>query len=115
MTSDTGFTTTTARRRGPVVGGRCEQRLALNGRPRERTFAAGEVFGFSAADIHRVSHAGSDPAVTLHVYSPPLQRMGAYFLDDDGALARRAMSPEQELRPLEDAEAGEDTPLLIAS
>jgi len=84
-----------------VVGGRvCEQRLALGGPPRERTFSAGEVFGFSAAEIHRVRHDGSDPAVTLHVYSPPLLRMGAYFLDDQGVLARRAMSPEEELRPL---------------
>ena len=44
--------------------------------------------------------SGSDPAVTLHVYSPPLLRMGAYYLDEDGLLARRAMAPEEELRPL---------------
>ena len=43
--------------------------------------------------------------MTLHVYSPPLLRMGAYFLDDDGVLARRAMSPEEELRPLRAARA----------
>jgi predicted metal-dependent enzyme (double-stranded beta helix superfamily) len=83
-----------------VVGGRVlEERLSLGGRAREREFAAGEVFAFSEADIHRVLHCGSDPAVTLHVYSPPLQRMGAYFIDEDGLLARRAMAPEEELRP----------------
>jgi len=43
--------------------------------------------------------------VTLHVYSPPLLRMGAYYLDEDGLLARRAMTPEQELRPLSTARA----------
>lgn len=84
-----------------VVGGEVrEERLALGGKPRERVFAAGDVFHFSPADIHRVRHAGSDPAVTLHAYSPPLQRMGAYVVDEDGVLARRSMSPEEELRPL---------------
>jgi predicted metal-dependent enzyme (double-stranded beta helix superfamily) len=84
-----------------VVGGRVrEERLTLDGPPRDRVFGPGEVFHFSAADIHRVRHAGSDPAVTLHVYSPPLLRMGAYFLNEDGVLARRPMSPADELRPL---------------
>ena len=30
----------------------------------------------------------------------PLLRMGAYFVEDDGVLARRPMSPAEELRPL---------------
>jgi len=34
------------------------------------------------------------------VYSPPLLRMGAYVVGSDGVLARRPMSPEEELRPL---------------
>ncbi len=77
-----------------------EERLAIGGRPRDRTFVAGSSFHFSAADIHRVRHAGSDPAVTLHAYSPPLARMGAYEIGSDGVLARHPMSYEQELRPL---------------
>jgi predicted metal-dependent enzyme (double-stranded beta helix superfamily) len=86
-----------------VVGGRvCEERLAIGGEPRRRTFAAGEAFNFSSADIHRVRHGGSDPAVTLHVYSPPLARMGAYEIDDDGVLARHPMSSSEELRPPEE-------------
>ena len=40
-------------------------------------------FHFCPADIHRISHAGTEPAVTLHVYSPPLLRMGTYSLTDD--------------------------------
>ncbi len=84
-----------------VVGGRVhEERLVLDGPPRGRVFTAGHTFHFSPADIHRVRHAGPDPAVTLHAYSPPLRRMGAYFVQDDGVLARRAMSPAEELRPL---------------
>ena len=87
-----------------VVGGRvCEERLAIGGEPRRRTFAAGEAFNFSPADIHRVRHGGSDPAVTLHVYSPPLSRMGAYEIDDDGVLARHPMASSEELRPPEDS------------
>ncbi len=87
-----------------VVSGRVhEERLVLEGPPRDRVYAAGQSFHFSPADIHRVRHAGSDPAVTLHVYSPPLLRMGAYFVGDDGVLARRPMSPAEELRPVREA------------
>jgi predicted metal-dependent enzyme (double-stranded beta helix superfamily) len=82
-----------------VVGGRVrEERLTIGGEPRSRTFAAGEAFHFSPSDIHRVRHGGSDPAVTLHVYSPPLARMGAYEIDGDGVLARRPMASSEELR-----------------
>jgi predicted metal-dependent enzyme (double-stranded beta helix superfamily) len=89
-----------------VVGGQVrEERLSLDGETRERVFTAGEAFSFASSDIHRVLHHGADPAVTLHVYSPPLRRMGAYYLDEDGLLARRAMSPEEELRPLSMARA----------
>jgi predicted metal-dependent enzyme (double-stranded beta helix superfamily) len=85
-----------------VVGGHVyEQRLRVAGPPLERTFAVGETFHFSSADIHRVRHGGSDPAVTLHVYSPPLARMGAYVIDENGVLGRHPMPSSEELRPLE--------------
>ncbi len=84
-----------------VVGGRVrEERLTIDGPPRNRTYAAGDSFHFSAADIHRVRHAGVDPAVTLHVYSPPLARMGAYVIGEGGVLARHPVSSGEELRPL---------------
>jgi predicted metal-dependent enzyme (double-stranded beta helix superfamily) len=83
-----------------VSGAVCEERLAIDGPPRKRTYAVGDAFHFSPADIHRVRHTGSDPAVTLHVYSPPLERMGAYAVDDDGVLARHPVSSAEELRPL---------------
>jgi predicted metal-dependent enzyme (double-stranded beta helix superfamily) len=73
--------------------------LTIDGPPQERRFKAGRSFHFSAADIHRVSHAGSEPAVTIHVYSPPLLRMGAYVVGADGVLARHPISSEEELRP----------------
>jgi predicted metal-dependent enzyme (double-stranded beta helix superfamily) len=84
-----------------VVGGRVrEERLTIDGPPCDRTFSAGDSFHFSAADIHRVRHAGADPAVTLHVYSPPLARMGAYVIGADGVLARHSVSSGEELKPL---------------
>ena len=85
-----------------MVGGRVrEERLALDGTPASAwSLPGGSILLLARADIHRVLHCGGDPAVTLHVYSPPLLRMGAYYLDEDGLLARRAMAPEEELRPL---------------
>jgi hypothetical protein len=83
-----------------LSGAVCEERLAIDGPPRKRTCRVGESFHFAPADIHRVRHAGADPAVTLHVYSPPLLRMGAYEIGADGVLARHPMSYQQELRPI---------------
>ena len=72
-----------------VVAGRAsrEERLRWAGRRTHASFGAGEVFDFTAADIHRVRHAGGAPAVTLHAYSPPLWRMGAYVVEPDGGCA----------------------------
>jgi predicted metal-dependent enzyme (double-stranded beta helix superfamily) len=80
-----------------------EERLTIDGPPHNRAFSAGDTFHFSPADIHRVRHAGGDPAVTLHVYSPPLARMGAYVIGADGVLARQSVPSSEELRPLERA------------
>ncbi len=84
-----------------VSGAVREERLALGGEPANRSFKVGQSFHFSASDIHRVRHTGEDPAVTLHVYSPPLLRMGAYAVGDDGVLVRHAMSYAEELKPLD--------------
>jgi hypothetical protein len=78
-----------------------EDRLRLDGSARRRIFGPGRAFSFGAADIHRVVHAGDAPAVTLHAYSPPLWRMGAYEIRSDGTLARHSLSYAEELRPLE--------------
>ena len=64
------------------------------------TFGEGEAFHFSAADIHRVRHTGDAPAVTIHAYSPPLWRMGAYEILAGGELRRHSLSYAEELRPL---------------
>lgn len=49
-----------------------------------RDLAEGSVCGSQDADLHQVSNlqAGTADLVTLHVYSPPLLRMGTYSLID---------------------------------
>jgi hypothetical protein len=71
--------------------------LTLGGDPAVREVAAGGVFSFGATDIHRVLHIGQQAAVTVHLYSPPLRRMGSYEVLADGRLARRSISAGQEL------------------
>lgn len=77
----------------------------LGGEPTRLVARAGASFDFGAADIHRVLHHGEAPAVTVHVYSPPLWRMGAYEIEADGTLRRHSVSSAEELRPLEPATA----------
>jgi quercetin dioxygenase-like cupin family protein len=74
-----------------------EDRLRLDGGPREVVYGAGASFSVPADAIHRVLHAGDGPAVTIHAYSPPLRRQGAYSLADDGILKRHVQSWEDEL------------------
>ena len=76
-----------------------EDRLTLGSSPRTREIGAGSVFSVPRSAIHRVLHAGDGPAVTIHAYSPPLARTGAYRVGDDGVLLRESMPFEAELRP----------------
>ena len=82
-----------------------EDRLLLGRPPASRRFGAGRAFSFAASDIHRVRHGGAGPAVSIHAYSPPLWRMGAYEVRADGELRRHSVSYAEELRPLAEAAA----------
>ena len=75
-----------------------EDRLRLGNTPRSRVLGPGSVFTVPAVAIHRVLHAGGAPAVTIHAYSPPLTRSGAYRIGPDGELERELLSNEDELR-----------------
>jgi quercetin dioxygenase-like cupin family protein len=75
-----------------------EDRLRLDGPARETLYGQGQTFTVPPSAIHRVLHAGTGPAVTIHAYSPPLVRTGAYTLSDDGELLRVAQEGEHELR-----------------
>jgi quercetin dioxygenase-like cupin family protein len=82
-----------------VISGRVrDERLAIGAEPHAREFAAGQRFDIPPNAIHRVIHAGEQPAITLHAYSPPLIRMGAYKIGAQGELERQALSCEDELR-----------------
>ena len=77
-----------------VSGAVCEERLVVGG---PLTVRAGESFTFEPADIHRVTHVEGEPAVTIHVYSPPLSAMGAYEVTDEGRLRRTPLSADTSL------------------
>src|SRR5207302_9200928 len=82
-----------------VISGQVrEDRLRLGQPPRSRVLGPGSVFTVPAVAIHRVLHAGAAPAVTLHAYSPPLVRTGAYRIGAEGELERELLSYEEELR-----------------
>ena len=83
-----------------VSGAVREDRLVVGGPPSTRDVHAGESFSFEPQDIHRVTHVEGAPAVTIHVYSPPLQRTGAYIVESDGTLRRESLPSDEELRPL---------------
>jgi quercetin dioxygenase-like cupin family protein len=75
-----------------------EDRLRLNGDPSTAVSGPGALIKIPPNAIHRVLHAGDAPAVTIHAYSPPLVRTGAYAVSDDGQLLREAQDGAEELR-----------------
>jgi quercetin dioxygenase-like cupin family protein len=82
-----------------VISGQVrEDRLRLGQPHRSHTFGPGSIFTVPAVAIHRVLHAGDAPSVTLHAYSPPLIRTGAYAIGPAGELERTLLSYEEELR-----------------
>ena len=82
-----------------VVSGQVrEDRLTLGAALRSRVLSSGTTFTVPPVAIHRVLHAGDVPAVTVHAYSPPLRRTGAYRLGPHGELERESQDYQAELR-----------------
>ncbi len=86
-----------------VEGEIVEERLALAGAPRELHHRAGSVFDFDASHVHRMRQQTDTRAVSIHAYSPPLSRLGAYAVGSDGTLRRRSIPYTDELRPVDAA------------
>ena len=60
-------------------------------------------------------HAAGEIALTVHVYSPPLGRAGAYELACDGTLRRHSIAGDEELRAsdtFQEHRAVEDPPVV---
>ena len=85
-----------------VVRGELTESCPRIGGAHTRTVVpAGRSFSFGPDHIHRLTDE-ADQAVSLHAYSPPLWRLGAYAIDRDGVMRRMSISYADELRPLED-------------
>jgi quercetin dioxygenase-like cupin family protein len=81
-----------------IEGSLAEDRLTFGTEDGTRIFSAGESFSFDTQHIHRMRHHGAEPALSLHVYSPPLASMGSYEIVD-GVLRRLSIPPDEELAP----------------
>ena len=105
--NDTGFHDHDVSRGAVAVveGEVTEERLVVGGPPRRLHHAAGETFEFDASHVHRMCLDADGPAVSIHAYSPPLWRMGAYTVASDGTLRRESVSYAEELRPVDAAAA----------
>ena len=86
-----------------VEGEIIEERLALAAAPRELHHRAGSVFDFDASHVHRMRQQSGTRAVSIHAYSPPLFRLGAYAIGSDGTLRRQSIPYTDELRPVDAA------------
>jgi hypothetical protein len=84
-----------------VEGELLESSPRIGGEAAARTVPAGKSFSFGPDHIHRLAGHG-ERSVSLHAYSPPLWRLGAYAIDGDGVMRRMSISYADELRPLED-------------
>ena len=83
-----------------VQGEIVEERLVVGGPSRRLARRAGDAFDFDASHVHRMRKDDGAVAVSIHAYSPPLWRMGAYEIGPAGELARHSISYAEELRPL---------------
>jgi hypothetical protein len=80
-----------------VIAGRAwNEPLAVGATPAAREYGPGEEFWFPGDGIHRMDHQAG--AITIHVYSPPIQSIGHYDLRD-GQLRRVPGAPDQPSPP----------------
>jgi hypothetical protein len=80
-------------------GGVTEDLLRYGTDPVGRHLRPGDSRRGGPGYIHRVQYDTGEPAVTIHVYSPRLDWVGQYRLDDDSVVRREPSPGRNELRP----------------
>ena len=77
-----------------VAAGAVREDLMVYGREHiALDLQAGDTRQGGPGYIHRVTHASGEPAVTIHVYSPRLDWVGQYRLDEATGIVRREVRP----------------------
>ena len=81
-----------------VASGAVREDLMVYGGPdQSRDLRPGTSRQGGPGYIHRVNHLEGLPAVTVHVYSPRLDWVGQYRLDEDGVIQREVRPGRNEL------------------
>jgi hypothetical protein len=80
-----------------VTGALTESNPRLGGAHVQVLVSAGASFSFGPDHIHRLTGAAAQ-SVSIHAYSPPLERMGQYSFDEQGVMRRAALGYQDELR-----------------
>jgi hypothetical protein len=83
-----------------VEGEVVEERLTIGGTPLRTVHRKGERFSFDPSLVHRMHNETMSLCVSIHAYSPPLTRLGAYVIEADGTLRRLTQTGDSELVPL---------------
>jgi cysteine dioxygenase type I len=78
-----------------------EHNLAVGSTSIEVIVPAGTAYSFGPDHIHRMT-GRAEGSVSIHVYSPPLWRMGQYAISSTGVLRRQSVSYADELRPIDE-------------
>jgi predicted metal-dependent enzyme (double-stranded beta helix superfamily) len=74
-----------------------EDLMVYGSGPQSRRLGPGDSRQGGPGYIHRVTHDGGAPAVTVHVYSPRLDWVGQYRLAEDGTVQREVRPGRNEL------------------
>ncbi len=76
-----------------AAGGVREDLLVYGHDDLELHLRAGDSRQGGPGYIHRVRHEAGEPAVTIHIYSPRLDWVGQYRLDEETGIVRREVRP----------------------
>ncbi|WP_309237320.1 cysteine dioxygenase family protein [Actinomadura sp. BRA 177] len=81
-----------------VAGAIEENNPRIGGDPLRTVVKEGGSFSFGPDHIHRLTGV-EEASVSIHAYSPPLDRLGQYSIDESGVMRRLSVTYTDELRP----------------